>query len=373
MGSGAPPPHGGQLSAIARQFGIPEDELLDLSASIHPEPPAPEVLASLANLLIDGRILGAYPESTYRELRGAIGSYAGVDPKCVSVANGAMALLQAALRAYGVRRCVTVVPAFGEYRCIVGAAYRPFPVRVEDGFLPDGAALVAELDRGSDALLLANPHSPSGALLPRAAMEKLAGETAARSKLLIVDEAFIDWTPEQSMAPLAARSRGLVVLRSLTKFFAMPGARAGYAIAHPEAKAALDGCLPLWPVDALTAELARLQLAGDAAARRQATALERVWLRERLEELGLTVFDGSANFLLFRCRTPGSLWRDLIVKHRVVVRACETFEGLDGRYFRTAVRTRAESERLLRALSDCVCRIQRSETILGGAFNSSST
>ncbi len=351
MFSSRPPSHGGQLGAIAREFDISEEELLDLSANIHPEPPTPEILAAIARLFTNGRNLGVYPESTYRALRRAVGSYVGVDPACVSVANGAMPLLQAALTAFRVRSCLTAVPAFEEYRRITGAAYRPFALRAENGFLPDSAAVLAELDHGSDALLLANPHSPSGALLPRAAMEDLAEKMSARGKLLIVDEAFIDWTPEHSVSQLATRSRMLVVLRSLTKFFAMPGARVGYAVVHPDSKAALDGRLPLWPVDTFTGELARLQLAGNVEARCESTARERAWLREQLKGLGLTVFNGSANFLLFRCETPGSLWRNLIVNHHVLVRACETFEGLDSRYFRTAVRTRAESERLLRALS----------------------
>ena len=352
MFSSTPPVHGGQLDAIARQLSIPEEELLDLSANIHPEPPSPEILAAIARLFTNGRTLGVYPESTYRALRGAVGSYVGVDPACISVANGAMPLLQAALTVFGVRSCLTAVPAFEEYRRMTGAAYRPFVLRAENGFLPDAAAVLAELDRGGcDAMLLANPHSPSGALLPRAAMEDLAEKMSARGKLLIVDEAFIDWTPEHSVSQLATRFRMLVVLRSLTKFFAIPGARVGYAVVHPDSKAALDGHVPLWPVDTFAGELARLQLGGNVEARRESTARERAWLKERLEGLGLTVFNGSANFLLFRCETPGSLWRNLIVNHRVLVRACETFEGLDGRYFRTAVRTRAESERLLRALS----------------------
>lgn len=348
------PEHGGQLRAIAQQFGIPEQSLLDLSASIHPIPPAPQVLESLAQQVRTGTGIGIYPESTYADLRAALGEYAQANPAGISVANGVMPLLQAAASALHLTDAFVLVPAFAGYAHALGLAgthTHAFPLASQNNFLPDWPTVMQTMrTTDANALLLANPHSPSGTLLTHESLHAVADDLAAMHKLLILDEAFIDFVPESSLAHLAATSRHIVVLRSVTKFFAMPGARVAYAIAHPENKARIDACLPAWPVDTLAAQLAMLQVAQDSATRRAQTHTERVWLAAQLESLGLRVFPGNANFLLFHCLQPADLWQRMIAEHRVVIRDCQNFAGLGAGFYRTAIRTRPESERLLSAL-----------------------
>ena len=348
------PEHGGQLRAIAQQFGIPEQSLLDLSASIHPIPPPPQVLESLAQHVRAGTGIATYPESTSADLRAALGQYAQAHPTSISVANGVMPLLQAAASALHITGALVLVPAFAGYTHALGLAgthTHAFPLASQNNFLPDWSAVMQAMRAtGADALLLANPHSPSGALLTNESLQATAEELAQMRKLLILDEAFIDFVPDTSLAHLAATSRHIVVLRSVTKFFAMPGARVAYAIAHPENKARIDACLPAWPVDTLAAQLAMLQVAQETATRRAQTHTERAWLAEQLESLGLRVSPGNANFLLFHCLQPADLWQRMIAEHRVVIRDCQNFAGLGAGFYRVAVRTRPESERLLSAL-----------------------
>jgi len=173
---------------------------------------------------------------------------------------------------------------------------------------------------------------------------------------MIVDEAFIDYTPEESLSRRAATMPGLIVLRSLTKFFAMPGLRVAYAIACPEMRVSVESCVPAWPVGSIAAEASCMVLRDHASitATRETNALERCWLREQLQSLGLRVFAGAANYLLVKIdegRDGSELWRRLILEHRVVIRSCANFEGLDEHYFRVAVRTRVDNQRLLDAFA----------------------
>lgn len=357
------PPHGGQLRAIAMRFGVPEESLLDFSASINPVPPSDELIEALCTSIRKRRVITSYPDTHYTALKHAIAEYAGIDENSICVGNGGMSLLLAALRALGARRCLVLVPAFLEYQRVTASCrveQISFALREEDQFATDSEQVLLQLKAtGADALLLANPHSPSGQLLPYAELETLQQRAAALGVHTIVDEAFIDYVPEQSVSGRAADSAKLIVLRSLTKFFSMPGLRVGYAIAHPELRANLDAALPLWPVDSIAAEAASLALRDIFAieAVRENNKRESVWLSEQLSRMGLMVFPAAANYLLFKIGDAVDgleLWRSLIVKHGIVIRPCANFEGLDTRYFRVAVRPRAENQRLIAALSDCL-------------------
>jgi threonine-phosphate decarboxylase len=355
------PAHGGQLHAIAARFGVPEESLLDFSASINPAPPSDELVEALCASIRARSVIARYPDTNYTALKRAIAEYAGVDEHSICVGNGGMSLLLATIRALGVRRCLVLVPAFLEYERVLascGVERIPFALREEEDFAIDSQRVLDQLEATqADLLLLANPHSPSGRLLPCTALEELQRSASALGVYTIVDEAFIDYEPGQALSRQAAGARKLVVLRSLTKFFAMPGLRVGYAIAHLELRARLEATLPLWPVDSIAAEAASLALRDITAieATRENNRKERGWLSDQLRCKGLTVFPAAANYLLFKIgdSLDGlALWRQLIVKHGIVIRSCANFEGLDTRHFRVAVRTRAENQRLITALSD---------------------
>lgn len=348
------PSHGGQLRAIAEQFGVSEHDLLDFSASIDPHPLPSTVLEQLQRELAAGDLFAAYPEMTYANLRQALAQYVGVEPPALAVANGVMPLLHACVDAFGLKRCAVFVPGFSEYeRTLRLAGCEPVPVTLEErnGFLPQMNKWKEVPGPGQqDAVLLANPQSPSGALLQPLELESMIRWAEETGKLVIVDEAFIDYAPTASIAARTQSSESLIVLRSLTKYFAIPGARVAYAVAHPACAAKLSAVLPLWSIDAMAARLAELLVACDTESRRCANQREREWLAGQLRQLGLFVFPSAANFLLFRTEATDDLWSRMIVEHGVVMRACGNFHGLDGRYFRVGVRGHEENVRLVNAL-----------------------
>jgi threonine-phosphate decarboxylase len=341
------PVHGGQLRDIAERFQVGEESLLDFSASISPIPPKGTLIEALCESMRNHKVLTQYPDSEYRDLKNAIAAYARIERGSICVANGITPLLDAALRALGLRRCLILVPAFGEYQRVFKSCGVEGPTLMlceDNNFVPSpDLILQAAIASRADAVLLANPHSPSGSLTQVTVLSQLRRALSRLGIALILDEAFIDFCPESSVSDSAANESGLVVLRSLTKFFAIPGMRVAYAVAHPEVRAMMESILPLWPVDSLAASAAQLGLLDKAniCERQQANARERQWLSEQLISLGCRVFPSSANYLLIKppSKVDGiEIWRRLIIEHRIVLRNCGTFDGLTDGHFRIAVR-----------------------------------
>jgi threonine-phosphate decarboxylase len=354
------PSHGGQLRALAAQFRVDIEGLIDFSASISPYSPPTAVLERLGQAVADPHFLSLYPDSENRELRDAVAGYLSVPADSVVVANGVMPLISATLRALRLRRCLVAAPSFRGYQealQIAGVAFVEFALHPEEIFEWTPELLVDAASReGCDAILLANPHSPSGVTMGREKLLKLSEFAAAAGIKILLDEAFVDFTPECSVSSDAWAGNALIVFRSPTKFFGIPALRVAYAVASPGFARDIRSFVHEWAVSSV-ASLACVELLGCREHQqmiRDQNEHERQWLMNALGELGIKAFPSRANFLLMRAEkaaTGLNLWRSLIVNHGVVVRSCGNFSGLDTSYLRFGVRLRHENERLLRALA----------------------
>lgn len=360
MASNSLPLHGGQLREISERFQVAEESLLDFSANISPIPPGELTIEALCESLRNGKVLTEYPDAEYRDLKDAIAKHARIERESICIANGVMPLLDAALRALRLRRCLILVPSFGEYQRVLnacGVEGPTFLLSEDNDFLLDPDLLLkAVLASRADAVLLANPHSPSGSLAQAPVLTELRRTLSRLGIAMILDEAFIDFCPESSISESAAHATDMVVLRSLTKFFAIPGIRVAYAVVHPEVRARMESMLPLWSVDSLAASAARLGLLDRASVRerREANTRERQWVAGQLAFLGWRVFPSRANYLLVKPlgKVDGlRIWRQLIIENRIVLRNCGTFEGLTTEHFRIAIRDRLANTLLVDTLA----------------------
>jgi threonine-phosphate decarboxylase len=356
-----PAAHGGDVGAISREHGIPVGDLVDFSASINPLGPPPSVLARLQRESTDLSSLARYPDPRYSELRSTLATQLRVPPECLAIANGSAALLGAIIRSIRPHTCLLPVPAFGEQQRALAAAtceIERLPLSAADGFRLDTRALCQTLAELRPSLcVLTNPHNPSGALNTAVEMAQVTLAAGACQVRLLVDEAFIDFAPGETLTAAATRSSHLVVLRSLTKFYGMPALRVGYAVSSPEMAARIDAQLPAWPVTTLAAAAAVEALRDDEYAHRTLRAVrdDRQDLRERLASHAIETYASAGNFLLVRLpeRGPDStdLRMQLIHGYHIVVRDCRSFDGMtDGRFIRVAVRSRADNERLVEAI-----------------------
>jgi len=391
-------PHGGNRIAIARRLGCRPEQLLEASASLVPfgpptslqralrravsgagAPPGPlsalaPLASGLAALGVPGvdpaaaPLLRDYPDRDYGSLRQVIAAHHGLDPAAVLPGNGAAELFTWAARdAAAAGLSLLPTPGFADYHralaCWQGAS-RPLPLPLHwDGAFPPPFPLSADTCTGlGGSLWITNPHNPTGQLWSRSSLEPLL----ERFALVIVDEAFLPLVPEgeaQSLVPLLAAHPNLVVIRSLTKLFAIAGLRLGYALADPVRLARWARWRDPWPVNGLAA-LAGEVLLGDGPAlerwlaRVQGwVAAEGAWLAGQLAAVGgLVPLPSATNFLLVRGELGGQplalepLRLALLERHRILVRDCRSFEGLGETWLRIALLDRGGNRRLLRAL-----------------------
>jgi threonine-phosphate decarboxylase len=348
------PAHGGQVFAAARLRRVPLDRVLDFSANINPLGPSPRALRRLRR---DLALIRFYPDTENGELPELVAKEAGIGRDCILFGNGATPLLHLIPRVLKPRKAVVVEPGFSEYssalereRCKI---HRLF-LRRDASFQLDGEALFDILRRRRpDILMLGNPNNPTGNVLSRPLLAELIATCSKRRIYLVLDESFLDFTPHPSCAFEAARNPHVVVVRSLTKFWALAGLRIGYLVAHKGLVERLSAQLEPWSVNTLASAAAAESLR-DLRYRDRTLKLirrERAFLTEQLGGLGwLEPFPSEANFLLVRIAAPGISSTHLcrrLAERNILIRDGSNFPGLDRRYFRLAVRRRSENQRLI--------------------------
>lgn len=326
-----------------RYLGFGREELLDYSQNINPLGTPPAAFEAARRALYEES--GRYPNLDYTELREALAGYLGTSPAKVVPTNGGAEALFLAARAAGPGKALVLEPTFSEYAAAARAAgmgvVRRVARRREDGFRLDPSA-VDDLD-GISVVFLCNPNNPTGDSLDRGQVLEMARRVSEGGAVLVVDEAFADFAPEIGVA--AEVDEGLCVARSFTKFFAIPGLRLGCLVCADAAR--VQALQPSWSVNAV-ASAAGIAAAGDVRFT-QASIVEVGRLREELYVSlgalpGIEPFPGAANFLLVR--GPEGLPKRL-ARRGVLVRGCDPFLGLGPGYFRVAVRTNAENDRLV--------------------------
>jgi threonine-phosphate decarboxylase len=346
--------HGGNIFAVARQMGCSPADILDFSASINPLGPAPGVTEAVMAALPD---IIHYPESEAPDLRQALAGRYGLAEQNVCVANGSTELIYLLPRLVLGERALVVAPSFSEYAKALGRdrwGVDYFVLRHDDGFRLRLDALEERLAEGYDLLVVGNPGNPTGRLYSQAELHGVASLCAEHGAFLVVDEAFMDFCEEGSVKGLAAENPRMLVLRSLTKFYGMPGLRLGWAAGAPATIARLAALREPWSVNSL-AQAAGLASLEDRAYALRSREMMAVWRQAFVEDLsaipGVTVYPSAANYLLLRLAGPhGPEVAEHLAAERMLVRQCLNFVGLDGHFLRLAVRRVEENGRLAAAL-----------------------
>ena len=344
--------HGGNIVKLAAAAGRPAGEILDFSANINPLGP-PEWLRPLISAEVSSLV--HYPDPDCTELVGAFAERFGVAADEVMMGNGETELLHLLPRVLGKGRAVIPVPSYSDYAAaceLAGLNLEPLPLREERGFAPACTEIEAAL-RGDEIVILGRPNNPTGTLIPAEDLRDLAARHPATA--FAVDEAFADFTDQESLLA-GERPANLIVLRSLTKFYAIPGLRLGAAVAERETIRRLRALAPPWSVNTLAQAVgaAALRDVEYADATRRFVTARRGELTAEIGAIpGLAVYPGTANFLLVRLDRGAigapELARRLLADG-IAIRVCDNFAGLDGRFFRVAVRTAEENGRLCDSL-----------------------
>ena len=350
--------HGGDVYAWAQSTGIHADEIVDFSASINPL--GPPASARRAFIKSYGGI-SRYPAPCARQLKEALAERHGMKPAEVLVGNGSTQLIYLLCAALRPRTALVIGPAFSEYAnalALAGANVRSLSLSADGGSQFSTERLMPAWDKRCDIMFLATPNSVTGQLIPRTEVEKITHVALERKSLVVIDEAFIDFVESESVKTMARQNPYLLVLRSLTKYYALPGLRLGYLLGEARRVAQLAAYQEPWSVNgpALSVALACLKDTTFTTKTDRWLERERRFLSEHLTALeGFHPFPSRTNFLLVKIDKEGGdalQLRSFLLGKKMLIRACDSFAGLGGDYFRIAVKRRTDNRRLLAALRE---------------------
>ncbi len=332
--------------------------VIDFSANINPlgvPPRVKKVITERIDLLVN------YPDPEYIAPREAAARYCGVSRDNIILGNGATETIFHLFRALKPARVLAPVPLFSEYEraaLLSGVEFVPVPLDWENGFALSLEVLFENLEKTrAQMLILCNPNNPTGKLLDAETMKTIVQLAHQLSVTVVVDETFIEFTeeyPKSSVLSFAAEFDNVVVLRALTKFFALPGLRAGYGwVGNKEILSRLWHTKEPWSVNQLAAwamEVVFEETDYISKTRRWITE-ERSFLHHRLSQFSdLLVFPPAANFVLcriMRSDLDAQRLRSLLLQDGILIRDAGNFRGLDGKFVRLAIKRREDNEYLL--------------------------
>jgi threonine-phosphate decarboxylase len=344
--------HGGIIHLASRVTGIPVGDIIDFSASINPlgvpDSVARAITESIGSLV-------HYPEPFADQLALRLAAHLGVEAGTVLCGNGSTELIYLTARAFTPGKVLIPAPAFSEYeracRLVPGSVCTGFTLSADGNFDLDPDRFIHAL-QGCDMAFLCNPNNPTGRLVSKDSVLAIAEAAARQSCYLVVDEAFIDFAPDQSVVRHVAGMSHMIVLRSLTKFYALSGLRIGYAVVPQALVGRMKDHKEPWSINAL-AQSAGMAAVDDRAYQdrtMQVIRQEKLFLEQELRRIGVGYLPSVPNYYLLRLPKAQDAVAGLR-KKGILVRDCSNFDGLDASYIRIAVRSRSENERLLKELS----------------------
>jgi threonine-phosphate decarboxylase len=342
--------HGGAQLTSAAQGRM---AAIDFSVNISPISPP------IGALSLDSFALQVYPSIDGRGIKEYYTGKFGFDGAMVLPLNGAIEGIYLLPRALELRRLLLLSPSFYEYERagrIAGAEITFFPLAAENGFRLPSIELLADALLHADAFVAANPNNPTGTEVPPEMIMALASRFP--EKWFILDEAFIQFTaafPDNSLMGKVMALKNVIVVHSLTKFYALPGLRLGAVIAHPDVIRRLLNFKEPWTVNAIAESVAPLLLECGEYEEKLRTMIfaERERITESFSTIaGMKLAGGAANFFLAQWQGGCSFDRLLLYLSgkEIYLRDCRNFSGLEENYFRFAVRRPDENSVFLDAL-----------------------
>ncbi|MBF0557365.1 MAG: threonine-phosphate decarboxylase [Nitrospirae bacterium] len=362
-------PHGGNVFKAAVQLGLNESEIVDFSASINPLGIPKTVLAVIRDAL---RYISNYPDSDARDLTLAIASNFAVDAQSVVCGNGSTELIYLVIRALNPDKILIPFPTFSEYERAAGSRRKiiPFALSPKNEFAFNTDAFISAMAGGGnshsykmalttsvDMAFICNPNNPTGGILRKSDMLKIAEAARDLKCHLVVDEAFIDFSPEDSLLTEVENNPYLIVLRSMTKFYALSGLRVGYGVFPLKVIDVIKEHKEPWTVNLLA------QVSGVAALRDESykedtlrtIRNEKKTLEDGFRLLKIPYLPSAANYYLLQLDKVRSITESLEEKG-ILIRDCSNFRGIGGAYARVAVKSSRDNMRLLKELAQ-LCKV----------------
>jgi threonine-phosphate decarboxylase len=360
---------------LAEELKLPERKILDFSFPVNPLGVSKKMKAELRQHL---KYLHIYPDPEARRLRKRLSQYHGIDPEMILCGNGSSELLRLVLKGVNPQRVLIPAPE--------NRGYEKAVLRVRQGDKGAGIHIIYHQSERSDNFqfnahtyidalrnvgnpsplspdsspsaglaFLCNPNSVTGRLTGKDVVRKIAEAAKENRCYLIVDEAFIDFCPGESVIEAVAENPYLIVLRTMTYFHALAGIGIGYGIFAKELAGELSGCREPWTINSLSQRVAAIALK-DKVYQNETCAVireEKRFLESNFMKLGIEFLPSDANFYLVRSSKAREISNRLKAR-AILLGECSDIRGLDDTYLRVAVKSHKENAVLIKELAKLI-------------------
>lgn len=387
--------HGGNAKEISRSRGITYENIIDFSANINPMGMPESAKKAIMNNL---DAIEKYPDITYFELKNSIKDFENskiyknefnIESEEIILGNGAAEVLFNVVKAINPKNVLIPAPTFSEYEEAVNAVkgnVNLYYLKEENEFRIQ-EDILDYINSGLDIVFICNPNNPTGVVTHRDILKKILDKSLENNVYVIIDESFLDFLKEDhSMITYLKSYNNLIIIKSLTKFFAIPGMRAGYALCNN--KSFLDkvnSITPAWNINILAEEAVKAALKDDKYIKESIDFMEKEkdYLYNKLKDIkGIKVFKPSVNFIFFKLDLksdpekkggndkrrdeiiPSSLSghenkedlvnidiKDILIEKNILIRSCRNYHGLNNLYYRIAVRNHEDNTLIIDALN----------------------
>ena len=348
--------HGGNLKEASELYNISEERLIDFSANINPLGPPPLVYQVIIDNLTK---IAQYPDSRNQETKITLSKHLGIDKNYLILGNGASELIFLIVNTIRPPKVWIPAPTFSEYELAsrAGGANIIYLPLQGDRFNFFSVDKLQEMKK-NDILFICNPNNPTGQLYDSQLIQQIIDITIDKEAFLVIDESFLDFLPNKHLITYMEKTKKynkLIILYSLTKFFAIPGLRLGVAIANPQLIERFDQGRDPWNVNVFA------QLAGKVALEDMdyiANTLrffehEKKYLYTRLKEIeGIMPFEPAANYIFIKLDEPHEATDicNQLANHGLLVRNCNSYPFLGEKFIRVAVKKREDNIVLIELL-----------------------
>lgn len=353
--------HGGNAEALLKLFGAWPKNILDFSQNINPLGIPPGLKR---NILKNFNEIMNYPQPDSFRVRKLLASSFDLTADNIAVGNGSIELIYLLPKALGMKKVLICGPAFSEYEKaskLNNAKVWFYFLKKENGFDFNPEDFKAAV-QGADAVFLCNPNNPTAVLLNHRTLKQVVNICAKNKIFLIIDEAFMDFVEKKEQSSLikeAARNNFIIVIKSMTKLFAIAGLRLGYVVATRQNIKKITAFQYPWNVNVF-AQLAAKVIIKDKAfmkKTREFMRKENAFLAKKLNRMkNLKVYPSKTDFILCRLMhkkiSTAFKFQKYLSKEGIVIRNCANFQGLGSDFFRVAIKKRNDNLRLLKSLKN---------------------
>ncbi len=356
--------HGSDLEKIEQIYGIKKEDIVSFSANVNPLGVSDRLKSELSKRL---DVISTYPDREYTALRTVIADYCGGSPENILVGNGSTELITLFINTISPKKAMIIGPTYSEYErelSLSGGTSLYFPLKEEDDFVLNTDELIGSLNESIDMLIMCNPNNPTSSAVKRDKMRLVLDACKKYDIFVMVDETYVEFAADYdlvNLVPLTSSYNNLCLLRGISKFFAAPGLRLGYAICgNADLMKDIGAIKDPWTINSL-AEVAGTIMFTDSdyiQKTRDLIFAERSRVTDALRNIpGIKVYEPSANFVLCRItkeNVDADILFDKCIRKNMMIRNCSSFPFLDNSYFRICFMSPADNDRLLDVIKSVI-------------------